>query len=142
MGNFLELFMKYMFVGVVVLSLFSFIIIFQSENNVSDPFVDNERINDTFTSLETNLGQTEADAQRIKDAFDAENPIAGFGSLLFFSIPAAGRVFNTMVIDTFNSVVILPVVFLGLDPVIISIMSTVLIILIILGLWAVYKLGG
>ncbi len=142
MVKFIDLFFKFMFIGLVVLSLFSFIVLFQSENNVSNQFADNDLINSTFTDLQTNLGGFEDDSQRIKDAFDKENPVAGFGSLLFFSIPAAGRTFNGMIITVFNILVALPVVFLGLDPIMVSVISTVLIIVIILGLWAVYKLGG
>ncbi len=142
MVNFLDLFTKYMFLGVMVLALFSFIVITQENTSVTDKFADNALINSTFTNLATDIGESEANAQEIKDSFDAENPIAGFGSLLFFSIPAAGRVFNTMIIQTFNTIVNLPVVFLGLDPIITSIMATLLIIIIVLGLWAVYKLGG
>ena len=47
-----------------------------------------------------------------------------------------------MIIGTFNTIIKLPVVFLGIDPIIVSILSTMLILTIIIGLWVVYKLGG
>ena len=51
MVSFLELFVKYMFVGLIVLALFSFIVLFQSENNVANSFADHELINSTFNDL-------------------------------------------------------------------------------------------
>jgi len=142
MATFLELFMKYMFVGVIVLSLFSFIVLFQSENAVSDAFADNELINSTFNDLKTNLGGLEAQTQVQKDLFETEDPKTGFGSLILKSIVSSGKVFNSMIVGVINILITLPVVFLGLDKLIVSIIMTVLGILIIFGLWTVYKLGG
>ncbi len=142
MGSFLELFVKYMFVGLIVLSLFSFIILFQSENNVADPFVDNELINSTFNDLRTNLEGLEGQTQTQKDLFETEDPKTGFGSLILKSIVSSGKTFNSMIVGVLNILITLPVVFLGLDRVVVSVLMTVLGIIIIFGLWTVYKLGG
>ena len=47
-----------------------------------------------------------------------------------------------MIVGVINILITLPVVFLGLDKIVVSILMTVLGIIIIFGLWAVYKLGG
>ena len=142
MVNFLELFVKFMFIGLIVLSLFSFIFLFQSENNVSDQFADNELINSTFNDLKTNLEVLEGETQTQKDLFETEDPKLGLGSLILKSIVSSGKTFNSMIVGVFNIIFTLPVVFLGLDPVISSIIMTVLGIIIIFTLWTVYKLGG
>ena len=141
MVKFVDLFLKFMFIGMIVLSLFSFIVLFQSENRVSNQFADDDLINSTFSDLTTDLEGLESRSQKVKDAFESEKP-KGLISLILFSIPAAGKTFNSMVVGVFNLLIKLPIVFLGLPPSIVSVLSSVLIIIIVLGLWAVYKLGG
>lgn len=142
MVGFLDLFIKFMFIGMVVLSLFSFIVLFQAENAVSDPFANNEVINSTFNDLTTRIGSLEGQTQEQKDLFEKEPPLVGFGSLILKTIVSSGNVFNSMIVGVFNILFILPVVFLGLDKLVVSVIMTVLGIVIIFGLWAVYKLGG
>ena len=142
MVAFLDLFMKFMFIGMVILSLFSFIVLFQSENNVSDPFAENDLINSTFSDLTTKIGELEGQTQDQKDLFEKEPPLVGFGSLILKTIVSSGNVFNSMIVGVFNIIFILPVVFLGLDKLVVSAIMTVLGIIIVFGLWSVYKLGG
>ena len=47
-----------------------------------------------------------------------------------------------MIIGTFNTLIKLPMVILGVDPIVSSVIGTMLILTIIIGLWIVYKLGG
>ena len=142
MAKFYELFINFMLVGLVVLSLFAFSSFFQSDNNVENQFIENPLINNTYGQLQTDLGGLRDQSQTQKALFESENPTGGFGTILLFSIVSTGKVFNGMIIGVFNTLIKLPVVFLGLDPIIISVISTMLILTIIIGLWIVYKLGG
>lgn len=142
MAQFYKLFINFMFVGLVVFSMFAFGVFFQEENNAEKPFVENSLMNQTYNSLRTDLVGLRSKSQAQKTLFESENPTGGFGTILLFSIVSTGKVFNGMIIGTFNTLIKLPVVFLGLDPVIISVLSTMLIITIIIGLWIMYKLGG
>jgi len=142
MGNFEDLFIKFMFVGIIVFAAFSFVFLFQSENAVVDGFGDNELINSSFNDLRTKLEGVEAEAQAQKDLFEKDNPVLGLVSLILTSIVSAGKVFNSMIVGVFNTLIILPVTFLGLDKIITSVLSTIFIVVIIIGLWRLYKLGG
>ncbi len=142
MAKFYELFMNFMLIGLVVLSIFSFSVFFQEENSVEDQFIDNSLMNDTYYTLREDLSGLRDESQAQKTLFESENPTGGFGTILLFSIVSSGKVFNGMVIGVFNSIIKLPVVFLGLDPAIISVISTMLIVTIIIGLWIIFKLGG
>ena len=104
--------------------------------------MENSLMNDTYGKLRTDLGGLRDKSQAQKTLFESENPTSGFGTILLFSIVSTGKVFNGMIIGTFNTLIKLPIVFLGLDPIIVSIISTMLILTIIIGLWVVYKLGG
>ena len=142
MGSFQELFTNFMLIGLVVLSMFAFGVFFQQENSVDTPFIENTLMNNTYHSLYTNLNSLRDESQAQKTLFESENPTGGFGTILLFSIVSSGKVFNGMVVGIFNTLIKLPVVILGIDPVIVSVLSTLLILTIIIGLWIVYKLGG
>lgn len=142
MVKFESLFINFMIAGLVIFSLLAFVVTFQDENSAEDKVVDNELIRQTYSVLEENLSSFSGSSQEQKSLFEEENPTSGFGTILLFSIVSAGRVFNAMVISVFDTLIKLPVVFLGIDPVVVSVISTILVILIILGLWTLYKLGG
>ena len=142
MVKFLDLFSKFMLIGLVIVSLFAFGTFFQEDNNTENPFIENSLMNETYGQLREDLGSFRNDSQAQKTLFESENPTAGFGTILLFSIVSSGKVFNGMIIGVFNSVIKLPAVFLGLDPIVISVISTLLILSIIIYLWIVYKLGG
>jgi len=142
MASFFELFVKFMFIGLISFSLFAFTITTQEENNVDNPIIENSLIESTYSSLSEDLGGLRDKGQAQKTLFESENPTSGFGTILLFSIVSAGKVFNGMVIGIFNTLIKLLIVFLGLDPIIVSVISTLLILTIIVGLWSIYKLGG
>lgn len=140
--SFSDLFMTFMFAGLFIVSILAFAITSQTNNNVSNGFSDDPVINGTYFSLKTTLGGLSNQSQAQKSLFESENPTIGFGTILLFSIVSAGKVFNGMIIAIFNTLISLPVTVLGIDPIVISVISTMLILSIIIGLWIVYKLGG
>lgn len=142
MAQFSELFTNFMFIGLLVLSVFAFGSLFQTENSVTDKFTNNTLIANTYTDLESDLGNLRGESDKQKDLFEEENPTTGFGTILLFSIVSSGKVFGSMTVGLFNTIVKLPVVFLGVDQVIVSVISTLLIFSIIIGLWIIYKLGS
>ena len=142
MTSFPELFKNMMFVGLFVLSMFGFIFIFQAENSVTEQISDDKLINDTFNTLEEDLKGLRDESQSQRELFETENPTLGFGSFLLFSIISSGKVFGSMIVGTFNTLILLPVVVFGLDPAILGVIGTLFVVSIIFGLWFVYKLGG
>lgn len=142
MAKFFDMFMNFMLVGLVMLSLFAFGSFFQEDNEVDNQFIEDSLMNETYGRLRVDLGGLRDKSQTQKTLFESENPTSGFGTILLFSIVSTGKVFNGMIVGVFNTLIKLPVVFLGLDPIIISVISTMLILSIIIGLWIVYKLGG
>lgn len=142
MARFYDTFINFMLIGLMVVSLFGFIIFLQNENNATDRMINNALMNETFTDLSEKLGGLEDESQAQKTLFESEKPTEGVGSILLFSIVSSGKVFNSMIIGVFNILIKLPVTFLGLNSVVVSVISTIVIITIIIGLWIIYKLGG
>lgn len=141
MVKFGNLFQNFMLIGIVVLALFSYIALTQEENNIEDKFIEDPLINQTYENLKVDLGSMGEESQAQKTLFESENPTGGVGTILLFSIVSVGKIFNGMVIGLFNTLVELPVRVLGLDDSMISIVNTMLILTILLGLWILYKLG-
>ncbi len=142
MVKFIDLFTNFMLIGLVVFSMFAFTSFFQEENEVENQFMENSLMSSTFANLNSSLSGLSEQSQAQKTLFESENPTSGFGTILLFSIVSTGKIFNGMVIGLFNTLIRLPVTILGVDPIVISVLSTILILTIIIGLWIVYKLGG
>lgn len=142
MAKFYDLFMNWMLIGLVVVSILSFGVLYQEDNEAEDKFIEDSLMNETYVNLKTDLGELRDQSQAQKTLFESENPTSGFGTILLFSIVSTGKVFNSMIIGVFNTIIKLPTVVLGLDSIILSVIGTMLILTIIIGLWIVYKLGG
>ena len=142
MSKFEKLFVNFMIIGLIVLGLLIFASILQEDNSITDKFIEHPILNDTYTTLNNSLVQFGGKSQAHKTLFESENPTSSFGSILLVSIVSGGKIFNGMILSVFNILIKLPVAFLDLDPAIVSVFSTILILAIILGLWSIYKLGG
>lgn len=136
--NFNKLFVTFLMIGLVVFGLFMAVVQFQVESGNTELFIENSQVNGSFNSLNTSLQNIRDNAQAQKELFEKDSN-AGFGFLLFRSILSAGKVFNSMIVGVFNAIVTLPIVVFGIDPVVIGILTTILILTIIIGVWFVIK---
>ena len=137
--NFYNLFVKFMFIGLAVFSVFAFATISQEDMNVNDKLINNDLFNETYFNLGSNLDSFQDSSQNQKNVFESENPTAAFGGILLFSVVSSGKVFNAMTVTLFNTLIKLPTVLFGIDPMVISILVTLLFISIIIGLWILLK---
>ncbi len=142
MVRFESLFINFALVALLIVGIFSFGILLQSNNDADERIIDVPILNRTYSSLESDLIAAEPSSQSQLDIFETEEPKTGFGSLLLFSVVSSGKTFTGIIIGTFNLLIRLPTVALGLSPVISAVLSTIIIISFILGLWVLYKLGG
>ena len=142
MVQFQKHFINFALIGLIIFSMFAFITKFQEDNNVSPGVMEDATMNATYSDLKDTLDALDEDTQTQKTLFENEDPKKGYGTLLLFSIVSSGKVFNSMIMGIFNTIVKLPVVALGIDPVIISVIITILMVTIIISLWILYKLGG
>lgn len=142
MANFEQTFRGYALAGLMVVCIIAFGITLQADNPTSENLVEIPIINNSFNDLRVNLEGTRDQAQSRLEGFEKEEPTVGFGSLILFSIVSFGKVFTGIIIGTFNIVIAAPMIFFGIDPVISAVLSTLLIVSFITGLWVLYKLGG
>lgn len=142
MVKFEELFIQFALGTLLIVSIFAFGISLQSDNNATETIRNNTLLNSSFGQLQEDLGGMSGQTQTQRELFEEETPTAGFGSLILFSIVSSGKVFTGITIGTFNVLIKLPMVLFGVDPIVSSVLSTILVVMIIFGLWFVYKLGG
>lgn len=133
---------KFIVLMILVLSLFSFIVISQDNNNVADPIMNNTVFNQSFGSLTSSIESTTSDAQEKYLAFNSEEPKPGFGSIVLFGIVSVGKTFSESIFAFFGAVVRLPLVILGIPDTVYGLTITWLIIGVIVGAWLLYKFGG
>lgn len=142
MARFKDIVGKFIIVSLLVLSLYSFIIIIQSDNEAVDQLRDQEVFNDSVSSLIISIDTSTEDAEEKYDVFNTEEPKLGFGSIVLFAIVSVGKTFSNIVFGIFGATIELPLKVLGIPSTVYNLILTLLIIIIIVALWLLYKLGG
>ena len=137
--NLREVFIRLMVVGVMVLSIMSFIITTQQTNNTQNLITNNTLINRSFNDLLGNLSGAESTAATASTNFGSITPSESFGILSVASIVSPIRLFRGLIIGPYTVLIILPAQFLGVPQVVIGIVNAIITLLLILGAWAVWK---
>lgn len=139
--EFKKLFGNMALLGLFVFAFISFVIINQNNNGVadSDKITNNTIINSTYSDLSSNLTNSQTQAQTSSNTFGAITPNQEFGELEVTSVVSPTRIFKTLTIGTFNVLIALPMRVLGVSPIVSAVLSSVLILLIIIGIWAIWK---
>jgi len=133
---------NFILIGILVFSLISFIVVFQEQNNVEGGILENELINSTFNDLAEELSTSGGDVQTQRESFEAEIPERGFGSLIIFTIVGVTQNFMSVIITIFNILIVLPAQIIGVSPIVISALGSILIVSLILLAWRVYRIGS
>lgn len=133
---------KFIIATLVFLSLFTFIITLQSDNDSAERIRDNEVFNESFEELLGTIDESTSAAEEKYDVFNTEEPKAGFGSIVLFGIVSVGKTFSASIFGFFASIIKLPLIILGVPENVYNLVSTILVIVAIVSLWLLYKLGG
>lgn len=139
--DFPKMWTTFALIGVFVFAFLGFIIQFENDNSVTDSILGNQIINNTYSGLSNNLSSFDSRSQSQRSTFEQENPTDSFGELVIFAIVGAGKTFGGMIVGIFNILIVLPATILGVDPVIIGVLGSMVIVGIIFALWRVYKAG-
>ncbi len=142
MAKFEDLFGNFVMVGLMVLALFSLIIIVQIDNDAAQPLADSELFNSTYGSLNETIGSLEGTSATQYNLFSKETPTPGFGSIVLFTIVSVSKTFGNMIFALFILLIKVPLIVLGVDPTIVSMIISFLTISVVIALWIIYKFGG
>ncbi len=134
-------FVNFALLGLFVLAFISFNVTVQENNDVTDTIRSNSVINSTYVDLDSELGQYQAKGQNQSENQDDENPLAQDGSLIFFTIKNTGSVIKGMVNGVYNVIIVIPGQILGFPELVMGVMTAILMILLTLAAWRLYKAG-
>jgi len=141
MATIRDTFIQFSLVGLLVLSTLFFVVQVQIDNDLNQSILDNDVINNTFQSLQTNLSSISGQTETQTDSFNSEIPERGFGTLLIFSIVATVQFFSSLMIAIFNLLVVLPASVLGVPQVVTSILSSIFLVILVLLAFKTYRAG-
>ncbi len=140
--SFRKLFTVFSIIGLFVFAAISFIDSLQTENNASSSILENELINRTFSSLSEDISDQQTTTNSSKNAFESEIPAPGFGSLIIFAIVGVTHTFTSILTGTYNLIIVLPLVTLGIPSPVANILGSILMITLTLFAWRVYRVGS
>ncbi len=142
MVKFEDIFGNFVMVGLMVLALFSVIIIVQNDNDAKQPLIEDELFESTYGGLNETIGSLEDTSSSKYSLFSTEGPKRGFGSIVLFTIVNAVSTFGNLIFVMFTLIIKVPLIVLGVDPTITSMIISFLTIIVIIAMWVVYKFGG
>jgi hypothetical protein len=136
--------LKKIMINMGLLALFVFGIMFfilttQTDNEVSVPITNNSLINETYSDLSDSLENSQSQTQDYVDNFGKNTPTEQYGELEVKSIVSPTRTIKTMVIGFWNIMIKLPQAILGVSPAVSYIINAIIGMLIIIGIWAIWK---
>lgn len=137
--EFKKLFINFALIGLIVFGMLSFIIIFQSDNNSNERITDNQIINKTYNDLYSNLSSAQSTASNQNNVFGDVTPTESFGEVQIDSVVSPTKAFKSIVLGIYNILIKLPSQILGVSPVVMAVISAILIMLLIIGIWAIWK---
>lgn len=126
--------------GLLIFGIINVILIIQIDNEVGpdDRITNNTLINESYGNLQTNLNQQTL-AQNASDSLEDTPPQVYVGDLNVASTVAATRTAKSIITGLWNVLVKLPQVILGVDSSVASAINIILLILIAIGIWAIWK---
>ena len=137
-----DIFIKMTVVGVLFLAIMSWVIITQTDNDVTNLITNNTLINSSFGDLTTNLNNINVQTETASGTFSNSTPTSTLGFVTITSIVSPTRIFRGLVLGTYNILVALPAQFLGVPDAVVAVINSILTLLLILGVWSVWKGGN
>ncbi len=144
MVNFRQFVIAFIVIGLFMFSMFSFATQIQSQNNASQPLVDDPYFNSTFGQIETELENSQVVAQGQREAFEGQEPGTGGFTFDLTTIISAGTKFFSFLA---GSTGLIALIFstasrtLGINPIILTVlMGSILLTAVFLG-WKYIRTG-
>ncbi len=134
-----RLFTNILILGLFIFGMMAFIVITQTNNSVKFPMADHPLFNSTYGNLSKELSGSQQESQTSLSNFGNVTPTQQFGELEVKSIIPQTRIMRSMIIGTWSVLIKLPQVALGVSPIVASIISSIVIMLLIIGIWAIWK---
>ena len=137
--KFKNIFISFALLGIVIYGMMSFIITIQDKNSAPEMITSNPLINQTYASLTASLNDSQNVGNEQNSIFGQIKPTESYGEVEIDSIVAPTKAFKAIVLGIYNVLIKLPSSILGISEIVTGVISAILIMLLILGIWAVWK---
>ena len=141
MNNFKGLFIGFMLVAAFSLALIGFGINLAADNEPNQTIANDPYINSTYTNIITKINTAETNINRSKVDFEEGSILENIGELIFGSIIGFGKTVGSIITGTYDLATGLIYRYLGIPPIIISVISIILMATIVFLAWRLYKIG-
>lgn len=126
--------------GILVFAIMNFIIIIQSDADMDqvNMITNNSLINDSYGDLASSLNNQES-AENSLNSLEDVPPTEYVGDLDVGSVVSATRTARSITVGLWNVYIKLPQVILGVSPIVSNAITTILLLLLAIGIWAIWK---
>lgn len=139
--EFKDIFITSILIGIGIFALIGFLFGFTYNNNGEVNILDDPIYSQLNSSLSIELSGSSGTAQAQKEALDVDNPIIGTDSFLFTTIINSGKIFSNGITAIWNLTLGALINKLGVNTVIISGFVSIILVVIVLALWSLWKTG-
>lgn len=135
---------SFILVGLFALAFISFIYQTSIDNNPTSDLLTNSQLNKTFKGLNSTLSsyQQQAEFQKNVSFSENTNPFVAIFELAVTSIIGIGRTFTGMIFGTWDLITGLIFVTLGVPPIVIGVILSIIIITVIFLLFRMWRVGS
>lgn len=137
--DFRKTFINFALLGLVIFGMMSFIIIFQSDNYSPERLTSNPLIDKTYNDLYGELGEAQDRANEQNQIFGNVTPTESYGEVEINSIVSPTRAFKSIILGVYNVLIKLPAQIFGVSEIVSGVISAILIMLLVIGIWAIWK---
>lgn len=137
--DFKGLFISLSVSALLVFAIMNFVITTQVDNNPQNLITNNSVINETYGELYNKISESQGSGDTAYQSFTNATPTQSFGVLDIVGVVSPTRIFSTVGIGFYNTIIKLPASFLGVPEEVMAMIDSILLVLIIIGAWAVWK---
>jgi hypothetical protein len=117
----------------------TFIIVTQNNNGVSVPITNDSRIGYAYRDINESLSSTQPEMKKTTDVFSNVTPTQQYGELEVTSVVSPTKIARTIILGLWYIYVRIPTLVLGVSPVVGGLITSILLLLLIIGIWAIWK---
>lgn len=137
--SFKGIIIKFLLASLFIVCIFSFATRFTTDQGKSSTLIDDGNLN--LDALEEEINETSESAEAWGEAFRNDNVFVALGAVIMFSIWGVGKLIWTSVINLFTLILDSASTVLGVPPMVLGVLTSILIISLIFALWRVIKRG-
>ena len=140
-GGFRGLLISFLLVGLFTFSMITFGDKLIDDNEGNESVIDHPAVQTLNTTIFGNLSDTQSQAQTKRESFEEEEPSAGFGTLLLFSLVEVARAFTSTFVVLYNVLFGFARDILGIPTIAMITIGATMLITVILLSWRLFKTG-